>query len=85
MSMRLGLQRTGRLSGGHTFRAGFCSTVRLREEAATRLKNTGALPAYGPVGVAKALEASPSTRTSPTPLRAIHNHHSIDFVALRMP
>ena len=85
MSIRLVLQRTGRLSGGHTHRAGFCSTVRLREEAATRLKNTGALPAYGPVGVAKALEASPSTRTSPTPLRTIHDRHSIDDFVLRMP
>ena len=57
------LQRTPRTATSQLHRASFSSTARLRDEASTRLKNTGTLPPYGPVGVAKALEASPSART----------------------
>ncbi|KAI0831052.1 sorbose reductase sou1 [Trametes gibbosa] len=55
-----------RVSGTSQWTAGFHSTARLRDAASDAWKKTGTLPPYGPVGVARALEASPDTPSTRT-------------------
>ncbi|KAH9946316.1 sorbose reductase sou1 [Epithele typhae] len=47
-------------------RLAFSTTAARREEAASRLKNAGQLPPYGPVGVARALASDTSSPSQPT-------------------
>lgn len=58
--MALAHQRRN-LGAQHLLRASFSSTTRLHDAASDAWKKSGTLPSYGPVGVAKALEASPGT------------------------
>ncbi|KAH9853994.1 sorbose reductase sou1 [Lenzites betulinus] len=50
-----------RASTPRLWTAGFHSTARLRDAASDAWKKTGTLPPYGPVGVARAIEASSGT------------------------
>ncbi|EIW60601.1 sorbose reductase sou1 [Trametes versicolor FP-101664 SS1] len=59
-------QQRRNLGTQHLLRAGFSSTSRLHDAASDAWKKSGTLPSYGPVGVAKALEASPGTAAKPT-------------------
>ena len=66
-------------TAGPLHRVGFSTATRFYAEAASRLKKTGETSPYGPVGVAKALEASPSIRMpSPStfPQQLTSNHHT---------
>ncbi|KAI0713229.1 sorbose reductase sou1 [Earliella scabrosa] len=74
------LKRAGhlRLPGTHLGRATFSSTARSLDSA--RGRGTGPLPPYGPVGVAKALETSPSEPAKPTLFT--HEFSLADRVAL---
>ncbi|KAI0371732.1 sorbose reductase sou1 [Pilatotrama ljubarskyi] len=67
-----------RIASTPMWRASFSSTARLREPA--NWKMTGDIPPYGPVGVARALEASPSTPAKPTLFA--HEFSLADRVAL---
>ncbi|KAI0362700.1 sorbose reductase sou1 [Trametes cingulata] len=72
------MSHPARLASLPMWRAGFSSTARLRESA--NWKMTGDIPPYGPVGVAKALQASPSTPAKPTLFS--HEFSLADRVAL---
>ncbi|KAJ8482290.1 hypothetical protein ONZ51_g5453 [Trametes cubensis] len=50
----------------HLSRASFSSTARLYAAASEAQNKAGEIPSYGPVGVARALQADPSTPAKPT-------------------
>ena len=63
MSSRLGLpllKRINSIASSRLATASLSSTARIADGA--RGRKTGPLPPYGPVGVAKALEAPPNAR-----------------------
>ncbi|KAI8998859.1 sorbose reductase sou1 [Trametes punicea] len=62
------------------WRAGFSSTARLHDTPPKTWKMTGELPPYAPVGVGRALQASPSAPATPTLFT--HEFSLADRVAL---